>query len=214
MPGVRLRHKSTKWDITAFQQDRHRANTAFLFLSSIYPRFRCKSPCSRCDCAQRTPPRTLGSETACSWDGDVECICRGQGPRNCRDCLSFWLIPCWAGWLAKRCVVRIRARHFINPNNAFHVPKTAQSACVVAHIMVFRHHYLISMVHLTRCFNACPNVKQVYQASTETFLPTPVKSHYLFNMRDVAKVIEGIMQVLRAVNRATTHTVAKGPLHQ
>lgn len=36
---------------------------------------------------------------------------------------------------------------------------------------------------------------QVYQASTETFLPTPVKSHYLFNMRDVAKVIEGVMQV-------------------
>lgn len=36
---------------------------------------------------------------------------------------------------------------------------------------------------------------QVYQASTETFLPTPVKSHYLFNMRDVAKVVEGVMQV-------------------
>eukprot|EP00752_Nemacystus_decipiens_P009956 g8879.t1 len=35
---------------------------------------------------------------------------------------------------------------------------------------------------------------RVYQASTETFLPTPVKSHYLFNMRDVAKVIEGVMQ--------------------
>ncbi|CAB1114177.1 unnamed protein product [Ectocarpus sp. CCAP 1310/34] len=35
---------------------------------------------------------------------------------------------------------------------------------------------------------------RVYQASMETFLPTPVKSHYLFNMRDVAKVIEGVMQ--------------------
>lgn len=36
---------------------------------------------------------------------------------------------------------------------------------------------------------------QVYQTSVETFLPTPIKSHYLFNMRDVAKVIEGVMQV-------------------
>ncbi|CAM9233990.1 unnamed protein product, partial [Laminaria digitata] len=35
---------------------------------------------------------------------------------------------------------------------------------------------------------------RVYQVSTEIFLPTPVKSHYLFNMRDVAKVIEGVMQ--------------------
>ncbi|CAM9519888.1 unnamed protein product [Discosporangium mesarthrocarpum] len=35
---------------------------------------------------------------------------------------------------------------------------------------------------------------KVYQSSVEIFLPTPVKSHYLFNMRDVAKVIEGFMQ--------------------
>ncbi|CAM9353290.1 unnamed protein product [Choristocarpus tenellus] len=35
---------------------------------------------------------------------------------------------------------------------------------------------------------------KVYQSSVETFLPTPVKSHYLFNMRDMAKVIEGCMQ--------------------
>lgn len=40
--------------------------------------------------------------------------------------------------------------------------------------------------------------EQVYQASVATFLPTPVKSHYLFNMRDVAKVIEGVMQVQHA----------------
>lgn len=62
----------------------------------------------------------------------------------------------------------------------------------------------ISLAHLTvgiticstcKAIGASPPVGQVYQTSVETFLPTPLKSHYLFNMRDVAKVIEGIMQV-------------------
>lgn len=54
---------------------------------------------------------------------------------------------------------------------------------------------------------------QVYQASTETFLPTPVKSHYLFNMRDVAKVIEGVMQVRHSVLFGATQTVDDAWLH-
>lgn len=32
----------------------------------------------------------------------------------------------------------------------------------------------------------------VYNAVAENFLPTPKKSHYVFNMRDISKVIQGI----------------------
>jgi dynein heavy chain, axonemal len=35
---------------------------------------------------------------------------------------------------------------------------------------------------------------RVYQGAVEAFLPTPVKCHYLFNLRDVAKVVEGVLQ--------------------
>ena len=34
----------------------------------------------------------------------------------------------------------------------------------------------------------------VYKDVIESFLPTPAKSHYLFNMRDIAKVVQGIVQ--------------------
>jgi dynein heavy chain len=33
----------------------------------------------------------------------------------------------------------------------------------------------------------------VYNLVSQNFLPTPQKSHYLFNMRDIAKVIQGLM---------------------
>lgn len=38
---------------------------------------------------------------------------------------------------------------------------------------------------------------QLYKAVIEKFLPTPSKAHYLFNMRDIAKVIQGVMQARR-----------------
>ena len=38
----------------------------------------------------------------------------------------------------------------------------------------------------------------VYKDVVEEFLPSPVKSHYLFNLRDVAKVVQGVMQAQQA----------------
>lgn len=39
----------------------------------------------------------------------------------------------------------------------------------------------------------------VYQRIATDLLPTPEKSHYIFNLRDLSKCIQGIMQVDAAV---------------
>lgn len=47
----------------------------------------------------------------------------------------------------------------------------------------------------------------IYRAVSRELLPTPSKSHYLFNTRDLAKIVQGMMQVGRAQLGFTTSSL-------
>ncbi|XP_062562978.1 dynein axonemal heavy chain 3 isoform X3 [Armigeres subalbatus] len=45
------------------------------------------------------------------------------------------------------------------------------------------------------CKNLCQAVVSVYRGAIANFLPTPAKSHYLFSLRDVTRIYQGIVMV-------------------
>ncbi len=36
---------------------------------------------------------------------------------------------------------------------------------------------------------------EIYDKTIKDFLPTPTKSHYTFNLRDLSKVVQGILEI-------------------
>jgi dynein heavy chain len=53
----------------------------------------------------------------------------------------------------------------------------------------------------------------LYEMAKLQFLPTPSKSHYLFNMRDVSKVIQGL-SMIKASSLSTPDNLVKLWVHE
>ncbi|KAL0236923.1 hypothetical protein PCE1_000320 [Barthelona sp. PCE] len=49
--------------------------------------------------------------------------------------------------------------------------------------------------------NVCTATFNIYKFMKETMLPTPTKSHYIFSLRDVGKVFQGLLQCSRSYSR-------------
>lgn len=54
---------------------------------------------------------------------------------------------------------------------------------------------------------------ELYQSITKELLPTPAKSHYTFNLRDMSKVFQGILSI-KPVSCGTTQTMTRLWLHE
>jgi len=47
----------------------------------------------------------------------------------------------------------------------------------------------------TQCEPLAVATISLFNSMTENFLPTPAKSHYVFNMRDISKVFQGMYMI-------------------
>ena len=54
---------------------------------------------------------------------------------------------------------------------------------------------------------------QVYQETMRSFLPTPSKSHYVFNLRDFSRVIHGVL-LLPAVRMTENDKLIRLWIHE
>ena len=54
----------------------------------------------------------------------------------------------------------------------------------------------------------------VYKAATRSFLPMPSKSHYVFNLRDFARVVRGVLLVPAARMAADTDKIVRLWVHE
>ncbi|CAG9317056.1 unnamed protein product [Blepharisma stoltei] len=57
----------------------------------------------------------------------------------------------------------------------------------------FAHGFKTEIIALTNAIVV--STTTIYQSISKELLPTPSKSHYIFNMRDAAKVFQGLMQI-------------------
>ncbi|KAJ3068328.1 Dynein heavy chain 6, axonemal [Podochytrium sp. JEL0797] len=74
--------------------------------------------------------------------------------------------------------------------------------------------FLKPFANEVRCTDAIVNSAiEIYHSMCTQLLPTPQKSHYTFNLRDLSKVVQGILQ-LQPANIVTRADIAKAFIHE